>query len=333
MRPIGSLAAVAAFALVAPATSRALQQDMSGVEIEATHVAGNVYMLVGRGGNIGVSSGPDGTLIVDDQFAPLADRIRAALAEIGQTPDAATVRFVLNTHWHGDHTGGNAVFGRDATIIAHDNVRRRLSTRQDRGEGRVTEASPAEALPVITFEESLSVHFNGERIGAFHMPSGHTDGDAVVYFMGSNVIHMGDDFFPGRFPFVDLASGGSVEGVKAAVAEVLEHIGEDTAVIPGHGPLSTVEDLRVYHRMLEETIADVRGKMADGKTLEEIQAEGVPAAWASWGEGDVFISGDRWLETIYRSLSDARDSGGAAGPSDSSHGGNYDRAGRGGAHP
>lgn len=282
----------------APAAS---QQDFEDVRIEATHVAGSVYMLTGQGGNIGVSSGPDGALMVDDQFAPLAGRIRAALRDLGRSDAASDVRFVLNTHWHGDHTGGNVEFGPEATIIAHDNVRARLSTRQDRGGGNVTEPSPPEALPVITFERSLSVHFNGEEIRALHVPHGHTDGDAVIWFTGSNVVHMGDDFFAGRYPFVDLASGGSVEGLERGVAHVLENIPADAQVIPGHGPLSTVDDLRLYHRMLRETIASVRSRMEDGATLEEVRAAGVSSDWDGWGEG--FISTERWLETIYRSLS------------------------------
>lgn len=282
----------------APATA---QQDFTDVRIEATHVAGNVYLLVGQGGNIGVSSGPDGALMVDDQFAPLADRIRAALRELGQSDAASDVRFVLNTHWHGDHTGGNVEFGPEATIIAHDNVRERLSTRQDRGGGNVIEPSPPEALPVITFARSLSVHFNGEEIRALHLPHGHTDGDAVIWFTGSNVVHMGDDFFAGRFPFVDLASGGSVEGLERAIAHVLENIPADAQVIPGHGPLSTVDDLRLYHRMLRETIAAARSRIEEGATLEDVRAGGVSSEWDGWGDG--FISTERWLETIYRSLS------------------------------
>lgn len=278
----------------------AAQQDFEDVRIEATHVAGNVYLLVGQGGNIGVSSGPDGALMVDDQFAPLADRIRAALRELGRSDAASDVRFVLNTHWHGDHTGGNVEFGPEATIIAHDNVRERLSARQERGDGNVTEPSPPEALPVITFAQSLSVHFNGEEIRALHLPHGHTDGDAVIWFTESNVVHMGDDFFAGRFPFVDLASGGSVEGLERAIAHVLENIPADAQVIPGHGPLSTVDDLRLYHRMLTETIARVRSRIGEGATLEDVRAGGVSPEWDGWGEG--FISTERWLETIYRSL-------------------------------
>src|ERR1041385_3381718 len=186
------------------------QGDLSKVEIKSTQVSGNVYMLEGSGGNIGVSVGADGILIVDDQFAPLADKIRAALKKLGE----GKLKYILNTHWHGDHTGGNKEFGPEAPIIAHDNVRKRLSTEQHSDFFKeTTPASPKEALPVITFDQALSVHFNGEEIRAIHFPHGHTDGDSVIFFSASNVVHLGDDFFAGRFPFVDLESGGSVEGL------------------------------------------------------------------------------------------------------------------------
>ena len=188
----------------------AQDRDFSKVEIKATKVAGNVYMLEGAGGNIGVSVGSDGLLIVDDQFAPLADKIHAALR--GLSP--ASLKFVLNTHWHGDHTGGNAAFSAEAPIIAQENVRKRMATDQVVFGDKVP-ASPKEALPVITFDDKVSVHFNGEEIKAIHFPAGHTDGDSVIFFTGSNVVHMGDDFFAGRFPFVDIGSGGSVQGMTA----------------------------------------------------------------------------------------------------------------------
>jgi glyoxylase-like metal-dependent hydrolase (beta-lactamase superfamily II) len=276
---------------------KAQQQDFSKVQIKATKVAGNVYMLEGAGGNIGVSVGPDGILIVDDQFAPLADKIRAALKELGQ----GKLRFILNTHWHGDHTGGNIAFGPEAPIIAHDNVRKRLATEQ-RSEvfKSTTPASPKEALPVITFDQSLAVHFNGEEIRAIHYPKGHTDGDSVIFFTNSNVVHLGDDFFAGRFPFVDLESGGSVEGLIKNIGEIIARIPADAKLIPGHGPLSTVDDLKSYHRMLQQTTEIVRQKMTAGKTLDQIKSEGLPAEWAPWGTG--FIKTDRWVETIYNSL-------------------------------
>jgi glyoxylase-like metal-dependent hydrolase (beta-lactamase superfamily II) len=284
--------------LIVPSTIQAQTPDFSKVEITATKVGGNIYMLQGQGGNIGVSVGADGILIVDDQFAPLADKIKAALKTLGE----GKLKFVLNTHWHGDHTGGNVQFGPEAPIIAHDNVRRRLATEQ-KSEffKRTTPASPKEALPVITFDKSLSVHFNGEEIKVIHFPQGHTDGDSVIFFTNSNVVHMGDDFFVARFPFVDLESGGSVQGLTRNIGEILPKLAADVKIIPGHGQISTVEDLKQYHHMLIETTAVVQSKMKAGKTLAQIKAEGLPAEWASWGSG--FIKTDVWLETIHRSLS------------------------------
>jgi cyclase len=275
----------------------AQQRDFSQVQIKSTKVAGNVYMLEGSGGNIGVSVGADGILIVDDQFAPLADKIRAALKGLGQ----GKLRFILNTHWHGDHTGGNVVFGPEAPIIAHDNVRKRLATEQKSEVFKTTTPpSPKEALPVITFNESLSVHFNGEEIRVIHYPRGHTDGDSVIFFTSSNVVHLGDDFFAGRFPFVDLESGGSIEGLIKNIGEIIGKIPADAKLIPGHGPLSTVDDLKSYHRMLQQTTEIVRQKMTAGKTLEQIKSEGLPDEWKPWGTG--FIKTDLWVETIYKSL-------------------------------
>jgi cyclase len=274
------------------------QQDFSKVEVKATKVNGNIYMLQGSGGNIGVSVGTDGILIVDDQFAPLADKIKAALKTLGD----GKLKFVLNTHWHGDHTGGNVVFGPEAPIIAHDNVRKRLATEQKSEVfKRTTPASPKEALPVITFGQSLSVHFNGEEIRVIHFPQGHTDGDSVIFFSNSNVVHMGDDFFAGRFPFVDLESGGTVQGLVKNVGEIIAKLPADVKIIPGHGPLSSLDDLKQYHRMLTETMSVVQKKMAEGKTVDQIKSEGLPDEWKERGTG--FIKTDMWLETIYRSLS------------------------------
>ncbi|HKG46691.1 MAG TPA: MBL fold metallo-hydrolase [Pyrinomonadaceae bacterium] len=279
------------------AISAHAQTDFSKVEVKATKVAGNVYMLQGAGGNIGVSVGDDGILIVDDQYAPLADKIKAALKGIADKK----LRFVLNTHWHGDHTGGNAVFGPEAPVIAHDNVRKRMSTEQrSKVFNSTTPPSPKEALPIITFNQSLTVHFNGEEIRAIHFPQGHTDGDSVIFFTSSNVVHLGDDFFAGRFPFVDLESGGSVEGLIRNIGEIIEKIPAGAKLIPGHGPLSTIDDLKTYHRMLQQTTEIVRQKITAGKTLDQMKSEGLPAEWAPWGTG--FIKTDLWVETIYRSL-------------------------------
>jgi len=272
------------------------QQDFSKVQMKATKVGGNVYMLEGAGGNIGVSAGADGILIVDDQFAPLADKIRTALKEI----NPGQLRFVLNTHYHGDHTGSNIVFGKEATIIAHDNVRARLAAEQTLM-GTKVPAAPKEALPVITYAQSVSIHFNGEEIRVIHFPNGHTDGDSVMFFHTSNVVHMGDHFFANRFPFVDLEHGGSVAGLTKNIGDIAARLPADSRIIPGHGPISTLDDLKRYHRMLIETTAIVRKETAAGKTLAQIKAAGLPDEWKTWGTG--FIKTDRWIETIFNSLS------------------------------
>jgi len=273
------------------ATNTPAQQDFSKVEITATKVSGNIYMLQGSGGNIGVSVGADGILIVDDQFAPLADKIKAALKTLGE----GKLKFILNTHYHGDHTGGNAVFGPEAPIIAQTNVRKRL---QQGTQGQ--QPAPKEALPVITFDQSVSVHFNGEEIRVLHFPHGHTDGDAIIFFTSSNVIHMGDDFFNGMFPFVDIDSGGDVAGYIKNVGDVLAKLPAGAKIIPGHGPPATADDLKKFHDMLVATTGIVQQKIKTGKTLDQIKAEGLPDEWKSWGTG--FIKTDRWIETIYRSF-------------------------------
>jgi cyclase len=262
------------------------QRDFSNVEIKVVPAAKNIYMLEGSGGNIGVSVGPDGILIVDDQFAPLAEKIEAALRKL----NPGKLKFVLNTHHHGDHTGGNAVFGaKDATIIAQSNVRKRLAADAN---------SKKEALPVITFDQSASVHFNGEEIKLLHQGPGHTDGDSIVYFTGANVVHMGDQFFNGGFPFIDLSSGGNVDGYVRTVQSVLEKIPADAKVIPGHGKLATVDDLKNFEAMLVETTGLVKQGIAAGKTLAELKAAGLPDKWKDYGTG--FIKTDRWIETIYQ---------------------------------
>ena len=270
-----------------------LQQD---VKIKTEKVAGNVYVLYGQGGNIGVSAGADGILMIDDQFAPLADKIKAELAKLGDS----TPKFLFNTHWHGDHTGGNEIFGKDSIIMAHANVRKRmLETTMFRGEKRTP--SPKVALPVITYEDGVSVYFNDEKIRAEYFPNGHTDGDTVLFFTGSNVVHLGDDFFAGKFPFVDLESGGSVPGLLRNLGELMQMIPADAKLIPGHGQVSNVEGLRDYYAMLLETTLIIRQQMKGGKTLEQIKTASLPDKFKEAGSG--FINTDAWIETVYKSYS------------------------------
>jgi cyclase len=278
----------------------AQQQDFSKVEIKVTKVSGNVYMLEGAGGNIGVSAGEDGIVIVDDQFAPLADKIRVALKGIVDKP----VRFVINTHFHGDHTGGNLPFGETSTIIAQENVRKRLMSSGTSGTGGSVKmpyaAVPAGALPVITFEHDVTVHVNGEDIRALHFPSGHTDGDSIIFFQKSNVVHMGDDFVRYGFPFIDVDSGGSVQGMIDAMEKSIPMLPPDVKVIPGHGAVSSLDDVRAYVTMLKETSGIVQKGIAAGKTAEDMKKGKVLAGYEKWS-GD-FIKTDAWIDTLYNSL-------------------------------
>jgi glyoxylase-like metal-dependent hydrolase (beta-lactamase superfamily II) len=277
------------------ATSALAQRDFSTVEVKAAKVAGSVYMITGAGGNIGVSVGDDGIVMIDDQYAPLAPKIEAALKSITDKP----LRFILNTHYHGDHTGGNEPFGKSAPIVAHENVRKRLSSTIVRG-GTTTPPAPAGALPVLTFNDSVTIHLNGEDVRAVHMPHGHTDGDAVIWFTKSNVVHMGDDFFNGTFPYVDRENGGSIHGLIANLEKVIAAVPDDAKVIPGHGPVSDRKGLRTFVAMLKGTSAAVEAAIAEGKTLDQMKADKVLAAWDSWGAG--FIKTDRWIGDLYAEL-------------------------------
>ncbi len=279
------------------------QQDFSKVQIKVTKVSGNIYMLEGAGGNIAASIGDDGIVIVDDQFAPLADKIQAALKSLGITDKP--VRFVINTHYHGDHTGGNALFsGTGSTVIAQDNVRKRLESGGTAGNGGSIkmENKPAEkvALPIITFEHDVTVHLNGEDIRALHFPSGHTDGDSIIFVPKNNVVHMGDDFVRYGFPFIDVASGGSVQGMISAMEKASAQLPADVKVIPGHGALSNLEDVREFTKMLRETTAVVQKALDAHKTLEQMKQEKILDPWKKWS-GD-FVNTDAFIETLYNSL-------------------------------
>ena len=272
------------------------EQDFSNVEIKTIHVAGTVYMLQGQGGNIGVSSGDDGVLIIDDQFEPLYDKIQNSIAKINE----GKVRFLINTHWHGDHTGGNTKFGQfGTTIIAHENVRNRLSTPQFIALfNKKYDKRPEEAIPVITFKQSLSIFFNGEPIDVIHFPNGHTDGDSIIFFKKSNVIHMGDHFFNGFYPFIDLSSGGHVEGYINNIKNVIQGLPENVKIIPGHGPLAQKEDLVSFYNMLREATNIVKDATQDGQTLDEIKKNSLPKHLTEkWGNG--FLNTEKWLEILF----------------------------------
>jgi cyclase len=281
--------------------------DYSKVEMKVTKVSGNIYMLEGAGGNIAASVGEDGIVIVDDEFAPLADKIQAALKNLGITDKP--VRFVINTHYHGDHTGGNVPFNNaGSTIIAQDNVRKRLETGGVAGNGGSVkmENKPAEkaALPIITFEHDVTVHLNGEDIRALHFPAGHTDGDSIIFFPKNNVVHMGDDFVRYGFPFIDVSAGGSVQGMIAATEKATAQLPADVKVIPGHGALSTLDDVRAYTQMLKETSAAVEAALKAHKTLDQMKQEKVLAPWSKFS-GD-FVNTDTFTETLYNSLTNTK---------------------------
>jgi cyclase len=278
----------------------AQNQDFSKVQIKVTKVAGSVYMLEGAGGNIGASVGEDGIVVVDDQYAPLADRIQAALKGITDKP----VRFIINTHYHEDHTGGNEFFQKQAPIIAHDNVRKRLEEGGSAGNGGSVhfdaKPQPKAALPIITFDHDVTVHLNGEDIRALHFPAGHTDGDSVIYFPKSNVVHMGDDFVTYGFPFIDVDSGGSIDGMIDGVEKAIAQLPADVKVIPGHGPVSNLDDVRAFVKMLKETRAAVEDALKQKVTMAQMKEKKILDPWKKYS-GD-FISADAFIETLYNSL-------------------------------
>ena len=284
--------AVLACLLFAPA---ALAQDFSKVEIKTTKLGDTTYMMEGAGGNLGLSIGDDAVFLIDDQFAPLSDRINAAIATLTSKP----VKFIVNTHWHYDHTGGNENFGKAGSIIvAHENVRKRMSTEQLIEFMKTTvPASPAVALPMVTFAASVNFHLNGEEIRTIHVPRAHTDGDAIVHFTKSDVIHMGDAYFNGFYPFIDTSSGGTIDGTVAACDRALAIATDRTKIIPGHGPLSNKAELKVYRDMLATVSTRVKKMVADGKKLEDITASDATAEFdEKWGKG--FISAAKFREMV-----------------------------------
>jgi len=254
--------------------------DFSKVQMKVTKVAGNVYMLEGaNAGNIAALVGDDGIVVIDDQYAPLAEKIQAALKRITYQP----VRFIINTHYHDDHTGSNAYFQKQAPVIAHDNVRKRLESGGVAGNGSSVRfdanAQPKEALPIITFDHDVTIHLNGEDIRALYFPAGHTDGDTIIFFPKSNVVHMGDDFGTYGFPFIDIDAGGNINGMISALETVIAQLPPDVKVIPGHGHISSVDDMRVFLEMLKETRAVVQNALNLSQTLEQMKQAKILDPW------------------------------------------------------
>jgi len=288
--------------VLAAAAPAAAQVSYDTVQIRTVKVAEGVYMLMGAGGNIGVSVGSDGVILIDDQFAPLSDKIKAAVAALG-----GPIRFLLNTHWHFDHTGGNENFAKSGVVIvAHENVRRRMSVEQFISAlNRREPPSPAAALPVVTFTDAITFYLNGDSINVFHVAPAHTDGDAVIWFRKANVMHMGDTFFNGRYPLIDLSSGGSVDGMVAAADRVLALVDANTRIIPGHGPLGDRPALQTYRAMLATVRDRIRQAVAADQTLEQVQAAKPTAEFdAIWGKGS--ITPARFVEIVYTDLAARR---------------------------
>ncbi|MCV2884668.1 MBL fold metallo-hydrolase [Aestuariibacter sp. AA17] len=254
-------------------------------KVETVHVKGNIHMLTGPGGNIGVTVGEDGTLIIDDKYAPLGDKIEQALATLSD----AKLRYVINTHYHGDHTGSNAhMHDKGATIFAHHNVRKRLANNQE-----LTKAD----LPVVTYADGIKIHVNGDTLDIKHLPTGHTDGDSWIVFESANVVHTGDLFFKDRFPYIDKGAGGTVEGYINNVEMMLSHIDDSTKIIPGHGSLANKAELQAFVDMIKATNQEVQQRKSQGESVDEIIASGLDKKWASWSWQ--FITEEKWIKTLF----------------------------------
>jgi len=280
-----------------PAAAKAEPPEKE-VVIKTTAVAQGISMLEGEGGNIGVSAGEDGVLIIDDQYAPLSVKIKAAIAQLSPKP----VRFVVNTHFHGDHTGGNENFGNDgAVIVAHDNVRERLKVASVNGFGESVPASPPKALPIVTYANDLRLHLNGDELRVLHVRNAHTDGDSIVLFEKANVIHGGDTLFFNGYPFIDTSSGGNVNGMIDAEAKILELANDATRIIPGHGLLGGKPEVRELREMLILVRDRVKKLIAKKKSLNDVIDAKVTADLdAKWGHG--FLKPEFFVTTVYRSL-------------------------------
>jgi glyoxylase-like metal-dependent hydrolase (beta-lactamase superfamily II) len=271
-------------------SSSAISQDRwADAKITSQPVSGSVHMLEGMGGNIGVSAGPEGILIIDDQYAPLAEKIATAIGDISKQP----IKYIVNTHYHGDHTGSNAYFAevKGSTIFAHDNVRKRLADKE--------EHTHAE-LPVVTYQQGMTFHFNGDTINVMYMPAGHTDSDSVVWFEEANVLHPGDLFFEGRFPYIDLDGGGTVTGYINNVTKLIGMLKEDTKIIPGHGKLATKADYQKALDMLVDTAAMVKSMKAEGISLDDAVKRGLGEKYAAWAWN--FITEEKWISTLYKGI-------------------------------
>ena len=295
-RPLRRAALALAAGLLASAPVQAQEDRFAAIEIKTQKVAEGIYMLTGEGGNIGVSVGADGVFMIDDQFAPLSEKIKAAVAALSDQP----IRFLINTHWHYDHTGGNELLaGEGVIIVAHHNVRKRMSVDTEIAAfGSVVPASPKAALPVLTFNDNLTLHLNGDEARVIHYKNSHTDGDSLIHFVNANVIHTGDLWFNGLYPFMDISSGGSVSGAIKTIKAILALADDDTRIIPGHGPLGDKQAMRDYLVMLETVSGRMAKLIAAGKSIDEIIALKPNADYdETWGRD--FLKPDMFLRILY----------------------------------
>jgi cyclase len=280
---------VTAITALFSANSSFAQDKWDKVEVTSQPVSGSVHMLMGSGGNIGVSTGDDGILIIDDQYAPLAKKIAMAIGDISNKQ----IKYIVNTHYHGDHTGSNAYFKevKGSTIFAHYNVRKRLANKDDHKHA---------SLPVVTYQQGVTFHFNGDTIKVLHLPAGHTDSDSVVWFEEANVLHPGDLFFEGRFPYIDLDGGGTVAGYINNVTKLIGMLKDDTKIIPGHGKLATKADYQKALDMLIDTAAMVKSMKVEGISVEDAVKQGLGEKYTAWSWS--FITEERWINTLYKGL-------------------------------
>ncbi|MFT4924851.1 MAG: cyclase [Phenylobacterium sp.] len=295
--PLASL--TLSVALTAASLPTFAAESNKDVTLKTSKVRDNIYMIEGAngfaGGNVAVSVGDDGLLVVDSLLKNMTDKLKTSLAKISNSE----LRYLLNTHVHGDHTGGNIKIGQHTPIIAHDNVRKRISQPHTNKSG-TSPAAPESAWPVLTFNDSMTLYFNDDTVQLQHYPNGHTDGDSIIYFVKANVLHMGDEFFNGNFPYVDLSRGGSIVGLSKTIDKIVAKMPKDVLIIPGHGPLADLDDLREYQQMLQHSITTVRQGISAGKTLAQMQKAGLDKKWLSYGNG--FISSDTHINATYLSI-------------------------------
>ncbi len=293
---------IAATVLLGAIPATGLAQELSAIELKTTKLSERIYLLEAeppRAGNLAVSVGEDGIILVDDQMLPITPKIKAAIAKINE----GNIAFVINTHYHFDHAGGNEAFAEEATIVAHRNVRKRLKEGRQAGARFIEGTRPSVALPVITFNESLTFHWNNEAVDVIHFPDpSHTDGDSVIFFRGSNVIHTGDQYVNvGGFPYIDQDVGGSALGLRDNIAKLLQIVDDETKIIPGHGPLARKADMQWFYDIVAQTIEHIEGEKRAGKTLEEIQSAGLPEKFEEVGTAG-FIPESTWIQFVYSSL-------------------------------